>query len=320
LQSYRPRVLVVDDHPGILDAVRSVLAAQFDVVGSATSGAAALDAAPALRPDVIVLDIAMPGLDGFQTASRLKAAGSDARIVFLSNHESDDFVVAAVSRGASAFVVKSRMSTDLPDALNHAHAGRAFVPSAGVLPRWQRPAGHRHDLQLYGRDQFLVGAVTEFFDHALDAGHSILAIASASHQAAIDAALAQAHCNLAVLIEKGRYARLDSSRTLEAICRSGRPDRALLDAELSPLVERGLAASTAPSPHVAIFGEVAPLLCAMGAIDEMLEVERLASDFEASNPVSVLCAYSRAGLCHDEALTDAVCAVHSTIVPADSEI
>jgi CheY-like chemotaxis protein len=290
LHPYRPRVLVVDDHPGILEAVRSVLAAQFDVVGSATSGAAALDAAGALRPDVVVLDIAMPGMDGFQTAGRLKAAGSDARIAFLSNHASDDFVLAAVSRGAAAFIAKSRMGTDLPDALNHVHNGRAFVPSAGVLPLWQRLPGHRHDLQLYVGDHFMVGAVTEFFDHALEAGHSI------------------------------RYSRLDSSLALEAICRNGRPERALFDAALKPLIAQGLAASTASRRHVSVFGEIAPILCARGAFDEMLQLERIAGDFEAVNPVSVLCAYSHAGLCRDDALTAAVCAAHSTIVPAEPDL
>jgi DNA-binding NarL/FixJ family response regulator len=320
LHPYRPRVLVVDDHPGILEAVRSVLAAQFDVVGSATSGAAALDAAGALRPDVVVLDIAMPGMDGFQTAGRLKAAGSDARIAFLSNHASDDFVLAAVSRGAAAFIAKSRMGTDLPDALNHVHNGRAFVPSAGVLPLWQRLPGHRHDLQLYVGDHFMVGAVTEFFDHALEAGHSIIAIASEGHQAAIDAGLAHRRRDLAALVESGRYSRLDSSLALEAICRNGRPERALFDAALKPLIAQGLAASTASRRHVSVFGEIAPILCARGAFDEMLQLERIAGDFEAVNPVSVLCAYSHAGLCRDDALTAAVCAAHSTIVPAEPDL
>src|SRR5437016_427343 len=87
------RVVVADDHSEMRDVVTSTLAKAFDVVMSVADGLSAVDAAVRLRPDAVVLDIEMPGLDGFQTAMRIRASGSNARIVFLSNHVGDDFVL-----------------------------------------------------------------------------------------------------------------------------------------------------------------------------------------------------------------------------------
>src|SRR5262245_33095910 len=183
----RRRAVMADDHPLVLDAVTAILTPTFDVVAAVTTGEAAVDASMRLRPDVVVLDISMPGLDGFQTASRLKTAGCNARIVFLSNYAGDDFVLAGMSSGASAFVVKPRVHLDLVAAIDHVLAGRGFVPSCGVLPRWSRPAGRRHDLQTYSSDAFLIDAVMTFFDTALEAGDAIVAIMTGPHRRALHA-------------------------------------------------------------------------------------------------------------------------------------
>src|SRR4029079_16725573 len=108
----------------------------------------------------------MPGLDGFQTADRRRGAGSRAQIVFLSNHTGDDYVLAGITRGATAFVAKLRMNTDLIEAVGHVRAGRTFVPTSRLLRQWPRPAGRRHDLQLYSTDAFLVDSVLDLFDTA----------------------------------------------------------------------------------------------------------------------------------------------------------
>jgi CheY-like chemotaxis protein len=309
-------VVVADDHPRVLESVSTMLSRTCDVIATVTSGLAAIDATRQLRPDVVVLDIAMPGLNGFQTAAHIVSSGSDARIVFVSNHTGDDFVLAGVSRGASAFVAKSRMGLDLVDAVYHAHAGRRFVPSAAVLPEWERRAGDRHDLQLYASDGGLVDAMMAYFDNALRAGHSIVAVALDSHLLALDALFARRRLDVESLVARGRYARMESGAALEAVCRNGRVDRALYDAAFDPLVERGLAASTASTPHVSVCGQIAPLLCVRGEIDEMLRLERIASDYARSHPISILCTYSASCGGHDASVLPAICAEHSTIVPA----
>ena len=121
------RVLLVDDSEAILERVRAALTPACDVVGAVTDGLSALTAAPALRPDVIVLDISMPGMSGLQVASTLRAQGSTAAIVFLTVHDDAQFIEAAMQSGGTGYVVKQRLCTDLLHAVEEARAGRPFV-------------------------------------------------------------------------------------------------------------------------------------------------------------------------------------------------
>jgi DNA-binding NarL/FixJ family response regulator len=121
------RVLLVDDSHDILDRVRAALTPACVVVGSFTDGHSALTAAHTLRPDVIVLDISMPGISGLKVASMLRAQGSTAAVVFLTIHDDAQFVDAAMQSGATGYVMKLRLSTDLLHAVQEARAGRPFI-------------------------------------------------------------------------------------------------------------------------------------------------------------------------------------------------
>jgi DNA-binding NarL/FixJ family response regulator len=123
----RPRVLLVDDNDAILARARAVLAPACVVVGTAKDGPSALRAAGTLRPDVIVLDISMPEMSGFEVATKLRHAGSTAALVFLTVHADEDFVEAARAVGVLSYVVKPRLVSDLVHAVAEAHAGREFV-------------------------------------------------------------------------------------------------------------------------------------------------------------------------------------------------
>jgi DNA-binding NarL/FixJ family response regulator len=121
------RVLLVDDNQAMLARTASVLAADCVVVGSATNGPTAVQAALALQPDVIVLDVSMPGMTGLEVALRLRMAGSTAAVVFLTIHDDEEVVTAAKESGGIGYVVKPRIASDLILAVREAHAGRSFV-------------------------------------------------------------------------------------------------------------------------------------------------------------------------------------------------
>ena len=123
----RPRVLLVDDNEAMLARAKAALTTCCDVVGAVGDGQKALVAAGTLRPDVIVLDISMPGLSGLDVAFYLRQVGSTAAIVFLTVHEDEEFVVAATKAGALGYVVKSRLMCDLITAVRDASVGRPFV-------------------------------------------------------------------------------------------------------------------------------------------------------------------------------------------------
>jgi|tagenome__1003787_1003787.scaffolds.fasta_scaffold20748841_2 DNA-binding NarL/FixJ family response regulator len=315
----RARVIVADDHRRALHAATSMLSQRYDVMAAVTNGEAAIEAARLLDPDIVVLDIAMPDLDGLQTAERIRASGSRAAIVFLSTHADPDFAAAAMLQGARAFVAKTRMTLDLEPAVAHAHAGRAFIAFPGVLPQWERPPDlPRHDLQLYTTGAYLAEAVAAYFDSALDAGHSMMSIATPEHQHAIDTALAKRGIEVDTLLAGGRYCVMDSAAALDAVCRGGRPDAECWKAAVEPLLERGLRAATGSQAHFSMFGETAPILGRRGDLDNMDRLEAIAGEYAASRPMSILCGYSTTLVGdHRHHVGARVCRLHATIVPAD---
>jgi DNA-binding NarL/FixJ family response regulator len=127
ISSDLPRVLVVDDNEAMLTRVVAVLTPGCAVIGAVRNGPAALAAAKALRPDVIVLDISMPGMTGLEVASSLSEGGSTAVLVFLTVHDDEEYIQAARAAGGIGYVVKPRLASDLMLAVREAQAGRPFV-------------------------------------------------------------------------------------------------------------------------------------------------------------------------------------------------
>lgn len=125
--SHPTRVLLVDDSDAMLARATSVLSRDCVIVGAVKDGVTALDAAKTLRPDVIVLDISIPGMTGLEVAACLRQEGITAAVVFLTVHDDEEFVQAARTAGGMGYVVKLRLASDLTVAVQEARAGRTFV-------------------------------------------------------------------------------------------------------------------------------------------------------------------------------------------------
>jgi DNA-binding NarL/FixJ family response regulator len=126
LSAPRPRILLADDNPFLLRRVRRVLEKDFDVVGEAADGTALIEQFGELLPEVIVADISMPNVDGFEAISRLRRR-SNARVVFLTVHEEQAFVEEAKALGALGYVLKRSSSAALVEAIRSAAEGRFFL-------------------------------------------------------------------------------------------------------------------------------------------------------------------------------------------------
>jgi DNA-binding NarL/FixJ family response regulator len=124
---FRPRVLLADDHPALLEATTALLKPQFDVVGTATNGAALVSEALRLCPDVIVADITMPVLSGIDAAHRLRKSAPSAKIVFLTIHSEEQFMKACMAEGALGYVLKSHMKAHLIPAIQAALVGESYI-------------------------------------------------------------------------------------------------------------------------------------------------------------------------------------------------
>lgn len=155
----RPRILLADDHPILLEGLKRLLADEFDIVGVVGDGHALLAAARAERPDVIVADIEMPGLGGIAATERLRAENPATRVVILTIHHELAYARRALAAGAAAFVLKVAAPAELVAAIRAALAGRTYVSAAiavelegGSRARGDRPGGSEPTLTVRQRE------------------------------------------------------------------------------------------------------------------------------------------------------------------------
>jgi DNA-binding NarL/FixJ family response regulator len=130
----RPRVLLADDHGLLLEAFEKLLEPYCDVVGKVGDGRALLAAASELEPDVVVLDITMPRLDGLDAGRYLRKTLPDVKLVFLTVHEDPDLAEECMRMGASAFLIKGSAASELFDAIRCAMEGETYVTPLPTRP------------------------------------------------------------------------------------------------------------------------------------------------------------------------------------------
>lgn len=133
----RPRVLLADDHRMVAEGLKTLLSPDFDLVGMVEDGAALVEAARVLRPDVIVADIGMPRLNGFEALAELRKGDPGVRVVFLTMHQEAAYARRALESGALGFVLKHSAPDELVTAIRAALEGRTYVTPAlaGALQR-----------------------------------------------------------------------------------------------------------------------------------------------------------------------------------------
>jgi DNA-binding NarL/FixJ family response regulator len=129
------RLLLADDNPEVLEALTDMLQPQYVVASAVSDGASVLREIGRVKPDVIILDISLPDMTGFDVARRLRRDGTSAKIIFLTVHENIDFVRAAFALDAAGYVFKSRISSDLVNAINIICEGGQFSSAEVALPR-----------------------------------------------------------------------------------------------------------------------------------------------------------------------------------------
>jgi DNA-binding NarL/FixJ family response regulator len=123
----RITVLLADDSRAVLTDLRDELSKEFSIAGMVENGEEAVRDVYRLDPDILVLDISMPGLNGIQVAAHLRDARARTKVLFLSIHEQSEYISAAFSAGACGYVTKRHLATDLPRAIREVFAGQTFL-------------------------------------------------------------------------------------------------------------------------------------------------------------------------------------------------
>jgi DNA-binding NarL/FixJ family response regulator len=139
----RPRVLLADDHRLLREAFSRLLESECDVVGSVADGRALLAEAPKVRPDIVVLDIAMPLLNGLDAARQLKRAMPEVKVIFLTMSEDPDVAAEAFRVGASGYLLKNSAASELLQAIREVSLGRSYITplaTQGLVGRFLQPA------------------------------------------------------------------------------------------------------------------------------------------------------------------------------------
>jgi DNA-binding NarL/FixJ family response regulator len=284
----KPRVLLADDHVQVLETVAGLLAADFDIVGAVSDGRQALDLSLRLNPDIVVLDVKMPELDGFQTLQELRRVGSHAKVVLLTMQQADAYVTTAISSGAQGYVLKTRIHSDLTGAIDHALAGRLFVPSLTSL---SAVVGSGHTAQFHMNDPVFLDEVSQFVGSTLRSGESIVVAATDHTRTGIAHRLIARGMDLAAMTAQGQYVVLDAAESLSQFMRDGQPDADCLADIVGGLERLRLSSARGPQSRLTIFGEMAVLLCRNGHVEAAVEVERIWSDLTRPLPFLTVCSY-----------------------------
>jgi DNA-binding NarL/FixJ family response regulator len=334
------RLLVVDDYEPFRRFVSSMLERrpELQVIGEASDGLEAVQKAEALQPDLILLDVGLPTLNGIEAARQIRKLSPKSRILFLSQETSAHVVQEAFSSGALGYVVKEHAGGELLAAVEAVSQDRKFVSRglqghrfneaayAGTrdlqhqedLPSLMAIKGEitrTHEAQFYSDDaSFLVG-FTHFIESALKSGNAVIVVATEAHRKSIVQRLQTHGVDTAAAIEQGLFIPLDVAETLATVMVNDLPDPVRFMKVTGDLFEAAARAAKGEHPRVAACGEGAPLLWAQGKTDAAIQLEHLWNEVAKTCNVDILCGYVLESLQSEQEshIYERICAEHSAV-------
>jgi DNA-binding NarL/FixJ family response regulator len=314
------RILVVDDNEQLRRVARTILQLRNDLqtVGEASDGLEAIHKAKILRPDLILLDIDLPKLNGIQAAKRLRDHVPRAKILFFSVESSSDVVREAFNVGGAGYIYKLNIGSELLPAIETVLNGKKFFGSGleyefGESAVAQARPRH-HEVQFYSDDVVFLESVTHFVAAALKADNAAIVFATKPHRDSLLQALKAQGVDVDVAIQQGTYASLDAAETLSLFMVNGWPDPIRFFEGFSKLIESASKATKTQDRRIAIFGEGVALLWAERNTEAAIRLEQLGKDLAKSYNVDILCAYPLSlQIQEDERAFERICAEHSAV-------
>jgi DNA-binding NarL/FixJ family response regulator len=333
------RILVADDYEPWRRFVSTTLQKQpeLQAIGEALDGLEAVRKAQELQPDLILLDIGLPKLNGIEAARQIRKLSPKSKILFLSENRSWDIAEEALRTGASGYVVKSDAAGELLPAVEAVLKGERFV-SASLAgndltdPTDEHTSDHtrgevvplppqnvwitrRHEVGFYSDDRYFLEDLTQFIGAALKAGNAAIVVATESHRDSLLPRLQAYGSDVGVAVEQGRYIALDAADTLSTFMLNAMPDPVRFLKLLGNLIVTASEAAKGDQARVAIFGELVHLLWAQGNAAAAIQVEKLGNQLAKTYDVDIMCGYSlgsvQGGM--DSHIFQRICAEHSAV-------
>jgi DNA-binding NarL/FixJ family response regulator len=309
------RVLVVEDHEPFRRVICELLQQRGDllIVGEAADGLDAIRQAEALQPDVVMLDVGLPTLNGIEVAGRIRAGVPDAKLMFVTNESSLDVVEQAFCRGAHGYVYKPRALRDVLPVLEAIIRGGRFV-SGGLerIAQGDSLASHRHDLVFCSSDAVLVAAFSRFVGGALDRGNAVIVLLTDAHERSLQRTLQASQVDLALAIRQQRYVTVSITELLAKVMVNGCPDPTrFVNAAEELLTE--VARRAGQHAEIAACGECSPTVWANGQVEAAIQLEQLWDDIAESRQMDILCAYPLAARDESVPAVRRLCAEHTAV-------
>jgi DNA-binding NarL/FixJ family response regulator len=321
LLSFITRILIVDDFEDWRRQVHLLLQArpEWQVIAEASAGSEAVQKAEELKPDLILLDIGLPKLNGIEAARRIRPLSPSSKIVFLSQNNDPDIVRAALSTGALGYVCKADSQSHLLPAIEAVLQGRQFVSSSikGYKPAQvlaTKPP-RRHEVLFYPDDAVFLDSCTRFIAAALGAGDVVAVVATESHRESLFQRLKAEGLDVDAEIKHGRYISLDVAKTLSTFMVNDMPDWERFFKVVGGLVSGAAKAGKGEHSRVAMLGECGPLLWAEGKVDAAIRLEQLLNQLATIYEFDVLCAYALSSFRGEEdgRVFQSICEEHSAV-------
>jgi len=304
---------------------------ELQVIGEASDGLEAVQKAQQLQPELILLDIGLPTINGIEAARRIREISPTCKILFVSENRSFDIVEKALSTGAGGYVVKSDAGSELLTAITAVLQGKQFV-SVSFADRFLLPENRidkevslvppalkiekrhgRHEATIYSDDGGLLDGFSQFIANALKAGCAAIVVASDSHREALLPRLHAYGLSVVSAIDEGRYISLDVQDVISQFMVEGMPDASQFFRVAGDLIN-GVAIG-AMSERVQVAAECAPRLWAQGMLEAAIRLEELCNQLLTRYAVDIMCGYTLRGF-HEEQgrqTFERICAEHSAL-------
>ena len=309
----------------------------MQVIGVASDGLEAVQKAEELQPDLILLDIGLPSLNGIEVARQIRKLSPKSKILFLSQESSAEMVQGALGTGAQGYVLKSDAKRELLEGVNAVLRGEQSVSRRFASHDFTRAsdtgASHgvrnnavvgslqrdleiaHHEVGFYSDDRLFLDGITHFIGTALQAGNAAIVVATESHQDGLLARLQEYGLDVGAAIEQGRYIALDVADALSTFMIDGMPDPARFLNFFGNLIVTAAHAAKGEQARAAVFGEGVHLLWAQGNAEAAIRLERLTNQIAKTYDVDILCGYVMKSFQPEPEgqIYERICAEHSAV-------
>jgi DNA-binding NarL/FixJ family response regulator len=326
-------VLVIEDYEPFRRFICSTLRKRsgLQIVGEASDGLEAVHQAEELQPDLIVLDIGLPSLNGIEAARRIRKLSPESKILFLSQESSGEVVQEALALGALGYVVKTHAGSELLAAVGSVLGGRQYI-SSGLsghpftnatdpqASRFRTQAGspiagterkeiaRNHEVEFYSDDTSFLAGLTRFVESALEVGSKVIVVATESHRNGLLRGLQARGVDTAAAAQQECFLLLDAAEALSTFMENAGPSRERFLSTVVPLIR----CAEITHKRVELFGEMVALLCADGRMKAAIELERLWNELAQTHSFRLRCAYPMTEELKGEPY-GAICAEHSAV-------